>query len=156
MGFAYLVATIQVILVGSIRYTEGMSDPITYARYALLLLGALVGFKLIQKKNPKEFLEHAGLSMAPWSLFAIAAGTGIGYFTGGVLMSNKWMSTSHRYRECRFYYHLAGFLAAEQKIDDSLDGPGFYYRGCFWLLLVKLPVDSEILEGMQLWYWSPT
>ena len=83
MGIAYLVATVPVILVGSIRYSEGMSDPITYARYALLLIGALAGFAFIQKKNPKEFFEHAGLTLAPfWGVIAIAAGTGVGYAGG--------------------------------------------------------------------------
>ena len=156
MGFAYLVATIPVILVGSIRYTEGMSDPITYARYALLLLGALVGFSLIQKKNPKEFLEHAGLSMAPfWSLFAIAAGTGIGYFTGGVF-DVKQMDvylTQGIVNAVFTIIFFAGFLAAEiAKIDDSPMVPGFITAVVFGYYSLSYPWIRN-LEGMQLWYW---
>ena len=116
MGFAYLVATIPVILVGSIRYTEGMSDPITYARYTPIAWCSGRVF-VNSKKNPKEFLEHAGLSMAPfWSLFAIAAGTGIGYFTGGVF-DVKQMDvylTQGIVNAVFTIIFFAGFLAAER------------------------------------------
>ena len=156
MGIGYVVATLPVILVGSIRYTQGMSDPITVARYALLTIGALVGFSFLYKKKPTEFFEHASFSIAPfWGLFAIIAGGVVGYFTSGVFQVKELdVYLSQGIINAIFtIFFFAGFLsAAIAKVDNSPMVPGFITAVVFGYYSLSYPWIRN-LEGMQLWYW---
>lgn len=155
MGIAYIIATVPVILVGNIRYTEGMSDPITVARYFILLAGTLVGYSVVFKKKPTDFLSHAGLHPSPlWSLVAIVLGTAIGYSSG--VFQVKQMDTYLVQGAINALFTIvffAGFLGATiSKVDDSPMVPGFITAVVFGYYALSYPWVRN-LEGMTLWYW---
>lgn len=155
MGLGFVTVTLPVILVGKIRFTEGMSDPIPLARYIILGLGALISFCIVYRQAPKGFLKHAGLGISPfWSIFAVIIGALIGYSSG--VFQVKEMDTYMINGTLNTFFtavFFAGFLAATvAKVDDSPMVPGFITAVVFGYYALSFPWLRN-LSGMHLWYW---